>query len=150
MAKRYLLSMVVILSTLFFAFTAVAQTGTQTPKETEVAKSLRQGLVVFLCFHNAKEANMDKIKSDITDVVINFKGAVGAVYVSGDDKKEDSLRSEFKTQPSETAVFIILPSGKTVGKLAGADITKTNLMKAVVSSCGGGSCCSGCGSGCGR
>ena len=77
--------------------------------------------------------------------MINFKGAVGAVYVGGDDKKEDSLRGKFKTQPSETALFIIQPSGRAVAKLAGSDITKTNLMKAVVSSFGGGGCGSGCG-----
>lgn len=147
MIKRSLLSMAVILVTLFFAFTAVAQTNTQTPKEEEVTKYLRQGLVVFLCFHDAKEPSLDKIKSDITDVAINFKGAVGAVYVSGNDKKEDSLRRKFKVQPNEPAVFIIMPSGKSVAKLAGTDITKANLMKAVVSSCGGGGCGSGCGSG---
>ena len=148
MTKRYLLSMAVILATLFLAFTAVAQTDTQTPKESEVTGYLKQGLVVFLCFHDAKEPNLDKIKSDVTDVVINFKGAVGAVYVSGNDKKEDSLRGKFKIQPNETALFIIQPSGRAVAKLAGSDITKTNLMKAVVSSCGGGSC-SSCGSRCG-
>ena len=100
---------------------------------------------LILCFHDAKAPNLDKIKSDITDVAINFKGAVAAVYVSGADKKEDSLRGKFKIQPNKTALFIIQPSGRAVAKLAGADITKTNLMKAVVSSCGGGGCGSGCG-----
>ena len=63
--------------------------------------------------------------------------------MSGNDKKEDSLRGKFKVQPNETAVFVIMPSGNTVAKLAGADITKANLMKPLVSSCGssGGSCC---------
>jgi hypothetical protein len=46
--------------------------------------------------------------------------------------------------PNETAVFIIIPSGQAVAKLAGADIAKTNLMRALVSSCGGGGCGSGC------
>lgn len=146
MTKRRLLPMAVILFTLFSAFTAGAQTDTEAPKESEVIFNLRLGLVVFLCFHDAAEPNLDKIKADIESVAANFKGAVRAVYVSGDDKKEDSLREKFKVQPDETAVFIILPSGNAVAKLAGADITKTNLMRAVVSSCGGG----GCGSRCGR
>ena len=145
MTKKYLLFIIVSLVVFFSAFVAVAQTDTQTPKESEVTGYLKQGLVVFLCFHDAKEPNLDKIKSDITDVVINFKGAVGTVYVSGDDKKEDSLRGKFKIQSNETTLFIIQPSGRAVAKLAGTDITKTNLMKAVVSSCGGGGCGSGCG-----
>ncbi len=149
MTKRCLLSTTVILFTLFTVFTAGAQTDVKTPKELEVMWHLRQGLAVFLCFHDAKEPNLGKIKSDIADVAANFKGAVESVYVSRDDKKEDTLRAKFKAQPNETVVFIILPSGAAAAKLAGADITKTNLMRAVVSSCGGGGCGSGCGSGCG-
>jgi len=145
MTKRYLLSMVVILFTLFFALTVAAQPDTQTPKEAEVIKYLRQGLVVFLCFHNAKEPNLDKIKADIRDVAYNFIGAVESVYVSSDDKKEDKLRDKFKIQPNETAVFIVVPPGRGVAKLMGADITKANLMRTLVSSCGGGGCGSGCG-----
>jgi len=147
MIRRFLLSIAVILCVLFPAFTAEAQTDTQTPKEAEVIKYLRQGLVVFLCFHDAKDPNLDKIKADIRDVAYNFIGSVEAVYVSGDDKKEDSLRGKFKIQPNETAVFIVVPPGRGVAKLAGADITKTNLMKTLVSSCGGGGCGSG-GGGC--
>ena len=146
MTKRYLLSIGVILVTLFTAFASVAQTDTQTPKESEVAKHLRQGLIVFLCFHDSKEPNLNKIKSDIAAVTANFKGTVDAVYVSGGDKKEDSLREKYKVQPSEAAVFVVKPSGNTVTKLSGADITKTNLMKTVISSCGGGKCGPGCSS----
>ena len=137
------MSMAIVIFVLFAAFTAGAQTDTQTPKESEVAFNLKLGLAVFLCFHDSAEANLDKIKADIGSVAANFKGAIAAVYVSGNDKKEDSLRGKFKVQPNETAVFIIMPSGKSVAKLAGADITKANLMKPLVSSCGsgGGSCC---------
>lgn len=145
MIKKCLLSMAIILFTLFPVFTTGAQTDTETPKEAEVVKYLRKGLVVFLCFHNSAELNLDKIKVDIRDVANNFIGSVESVYVSGDDKKEDNLRNKFKIQPNETAVFIILPSGKAVAKLTGSDITKTNLMKTLVSSCGGGGCGSGCG-----
>lgn len=145
MAKKYLLSIAIILVSLFSAFTAGAQTDTQTPKELEVAWHLRQGLVVFLCFHDSTEPNLDKIKADIGSVAANFKGAIETVYVSGDDKKEDQLREKFKILPNETAVFIITPQGKAVAKLEGADITKTNLMRTLISSCGGGGCGSGCG-----
>lgn len=150
MAKRCLLFMAVILVMFFSAFSVYAQTDNETPKEAEVIKYLRQGLVVFLCFHDAKDPNLDKIKADVRDVANNFIGAVEAVYVSGDDKKEDKLRGKFKIQPNETVVFIILPNGRAVAKLAGSDITKTNLMRTLVSSCGGGGCGSGCGSGCGK
>lgn len=145
MTKRCLLSMAVILFTLFSAFVAVAQTDLETPKEKEVIKYLKQRLVVFLCFHDAKASNLDKIKSDIRDVANNFIGSVESVYVSGDDKKEDAFRNKFKMLPNETAVFIVTPQGRAVAKLIGADITKANLMKTLVSSCGGGGCGSGCG-----
>jgi len=145
MAKRCLLSIAVILFMLFAVFTVEAQTDTQTPKESEVTFNLRLGLVVFLCFHDAAERNLDKIKADIGAVAANFKGAIEAVYVRGDDKKEDTLRAKLKIQPNETAVFIILPSGRAAAKIAGADVTKTNLMRAVVSSCSGGGCGSRCG-----
>ena len=146
MAKRCLLSIAAILFMFFSTLVAVAQTDIQTPKESEVAKHFRQGLTVFLCFHDAKEPNLNKIKSDIAAVTVNFKGAVETVYVSGDDKKEDSLRGKYKIQPDKTAVFVVQPSGIVVTKLTGADITKTNLMKAVVSSNGGGKCGPGCSS----
>lgn len=145
MVKRCFLFMAVILFAFFYVFEAAAQTDTQTPKESEIAGYLPQGLVVFLCFHDAKEPNLDKIKSDISEIAVNFKGTIGAVYVSGDDKSENKLREKFNIQPNETAVFIIQPSGKAVAKLTGAEITKTNLMSVVVSSCGSGGCGSGCG-----
>ena len=145
MTKRCLLSVAVILFTLFSVVTIEAQTGTETPKESDVIFNLRIGLVVFLCFHDAAEPNLDKIKTDIGAVAANFKGAIEAVYVSGDDKKEDSLKEKFKVQPNETAVFIVVPSGRAVAKLVGADITKTNLMRALISSCGGGTCGTKCG-----
>ena len=148
MTKRCLLSIAIILVLLFSVFAAGAQTDTETPKESEVTGYLQQGLAVLLCFYNSAEPNLDKIKADIGSVGANFKGAIKTVYVSGDDKKEDNLRKKYKILPNETAVFIISPSGKSVVKLEGADITKTNLMKAVISSCGGGGCGSGCGSGC--
>ena len=143
MTKKYLLFIIVSLVVVFSAFVAVAQTDTQTPKESEVTFNLKLGSAIFLCFHDSAEANLDKIKADIGSVAANFKGAIAAVYVSGNDKKEDSLRGKFKVQPNETVVFVIMPSGNTVAKLAGADITKANLMKPLVSSCGsgGGSCC---------
>jgi len=144
MVKRCFLSIAVILFTLFSAFTAGAQTDAETPKKSEVIGYLRQGLAVFLCFYDAKEPNLDKIKSDIGEVAVNFRGAIEAVYVSGDDKKEDILREKLTVLPNETAVFIIIPSGQAVAKLARADITKANLMRALVSSCGGGGCGSGC------
>ena len=134
MTKKYLLFIIVILVVFFSAFVAVAQTDTQTPKESEVVFNLKLGSAVFLCFHDSAEANLDKIKADIGSVAANFKGSIAAVYVSGNDKKEDSLRGKFKVQPNETAVFVIMPSGKAVAKLVGADITKSNLMKPLVSS----------------
>ena len=139
------MSIAVILCMLFPVFTAGAQIDTETPKETEVIGYLRKGMVVFLCFHDAKEPNLDKIKADIREVAYNFIGTVETVYVSGDDKKEDTLRGKFKMLANETAVFIVVPPGRGVAKLTGADITKTNLMKTLVSSCGGGGCGSGCG-----
>jgi len=148
MVKKFAAFISVLLISFIFTFAAGAQIDAQTPKEAEVSKSLQQGLVVFLCLHDAKEPNLDKIKSDITDVAINFRGAIGAVYVSGDDKKEDKLREKLKVLPNETVVFIIQPSGRVVAKIPGADISKTSLMKTVVSSCGGGGCGSG-GGGCG-
>ena len=147
MTKKYVSFIIVSLVVVFSAFVAVAQTDTQTPKESEVTFNLKLGSAVFLCFHDSTEANLDKIKADIGSVAANFKGAIAAVYVSGNDKKEDSLRGKFKVQPNETAVFVIMPSGKSVAKLTGADITKANLMKPLVSTSSSGGC--GCGSRCG-
>jgi len=139
-AKRYILSTAVILFMLFFAFTPEAQINMQTPKEIEAAKYLKQNLAVFLCFYNPAEPELDKIKADIKAVTYNFIGYAEAVYVNGDDKDEDRLREEFKISPDETAVYIITPLGKPAAKLAAADITKANLMRVLVSSCGGGGC----------
>ena len=142
MTKRYLLSMAVILATLFLTFTAVAQTDTQTPKESDVAFNLKLGSAVFLCFYGPADANLDKIKADIGSVAANFKGAIAAVYVSGNDKKEDSLRGKFKVQPNETAVFIIMPSGKSGAKIVPSKLSKSmtfiQVTEAVISNLEGG------------
>ena len=148
MIKRYLLSIAIILVSLFSVFALEAQTDIETPKESKVTGYLQQGLAVLLCFHNSVEPNLRKIKSDIGSVAANFKGAIEAVYVSSDDKKEDNFREKLKVLPNETAVFIISPSRSAVAKLKSTEITKTNLMRVVVSACGGGGCGSGCGSGC--
>jgi hypothetical protein len=132
--------MAVILFTIFSAFTSEAQINMQTPKEIEVAKYLKQNLAVFICFYNPAEPELAKINADIKSVTYNFIGYAEAVYVSGDDNNEDRLRERFKILPNETAVYIITPSGIAAAKLTGADITKTNLMRTLVSACGGGSC----------
>jgi len=46
--------------------------------------------------------------------------------------------------PKDTAVFILLPPGTAVAKLEGDAITKANLMRSLLSACGGGSCGSSC------
>ena len=141
--KKGLLVIFTMLFPFFLLSAAIAETDVKTPKESEIIGYLRQGLAVFLCFHNPAEPNLDKIKADIELVVANFKGAIEDVYVSGDDKKEDKLRENFKVSPKDTAVFIIFPSGAAVAKLEGADITKENLMKVLFTArgrcCGGGS-----------
>ena len=143
MSKRYLLFATVILFTLFSAFDAGAQTTSETPKEKEVFGNLQLGSAVFLCFHDAKEPNLAKIKGEIGAVVANFKGTTGVVYVSGDDKKEDILRGKLNMFPNETAVFFVIPSGQVVAKLEGAGITKKNLMEALLAPRNGGCCSSG-------
>ena len=140
MAKRYLLFITVILLSLFFAFAAGAQTSSETPKEKEILRKLQAGSAVSLCFYDVKEPSLAKIKGEIGAVAANFKGAMEAVYVSGDDKKEDGLREELEVLPNETAVFIIIPSGQAVAKLMGANITKENLMKALLAPRKGGCC----------
>lgn len=140
MAKRYWLFIIVILVAFFSAFEAWAQTASETPKEKEVMVNLQIGSAVFLCFHGAKEPKLDKIKAEIGAVAANFKGAIEAVYVRGDDIKEDSLREKLDVLSNETAVFFIIPSGQAVAKLAGSDITKENLMKALLAPRKGGCC----------
>lgn len=132
MTKRCLLSAIIILFALFFIFEAGAQTTSETPKEKEIVGNCQLGATVFLCFHDPKEPKLDKIKSEIGAVAANFKGVTEAVYVSGDDKKEDSLRETLNVLPGETAVFLVIPSGQVIARLKGADITKENLMKALL------------------
>ncbi|MFH1353520.1 MAG: hypothetical protein ABIH68_08105 [bacterium] len=115
------------------------------PKESEVIKNIQDGCVVFLCFHGAQEPDFTAIKTNIKSVADNFKGSVRAVYANSNDKKEEKLRENFK-MPSgaRTTVFILVPPGRTAAKLEGADITKENLMRTLVSSCGSGGCGSSC------
>lgn len=132
MIKKCLLSATIILSALFFVFEAGGQTTSETPKEKEIIGNCQLGSTVFLCFYDPKEPKLGKIKGEIGAVAANFKGVTKAVYVSGDDKKEDGLRESLNVLPGETAVFLVIPSGQAVAKLEGADITKENLMKALL------------------
>ena len=113
-------------------------------KEAEIFKNLQEGRVVFLCFHKDTEPNIDAIKSDLDTVANNFKGAVNVIYTNSDVKEEKSLTKKLQVSSALPTVFIIVPPGRAVAKLEGSDITKENLMRALVSSCGGGGCGSGC------
>ena len=110
--------------------------------ETKIIKNLQEGRVVFLCFYEDKTANFTTIKTSLESVADNFKGVVNVIYVSSNDK-EKKLREKFKISSETATAFIIVPPGRTVAKLEGDAITKTNLMQSLMSSCG-----SGCGSGC--
>lgn len=149
MRKKYILPLVVIASA--FCFLSVSggeaiEKAQTTPKESEITGYLQQGLTVFLCVYDAAASSIYKIKDDIGSMVINFRGAAAAVYVSSDDKKEVALREKLKISPTETAVFIVR-SGQAITKLVGAGISKANMMKALYGGCGSGG--GGCGSGSG-
>lgn len=109
-------------------------------KESEVIKNLQDGRVVFLCFHDKNDSDYIKVQNEIESVASNFKGTVNAVYVSSD---EEDLRKKVNLTSDLTTVLIIVPPGRAVGQLEGSNITKANLMRVFLSSCG-----SGCGSGC--
>jgi len=145
--KKYFLSLVVIISVFCFAWTVASEAVEQipsTPKGCEVNGYLKCGQTVFLCLYNASSPDIAKIKDDMGSMLMNFRGAAVAVYVSGNDKAEDALREKFNMSSSETAVFIIR-SGQAPTRLEGAGITKANMMKALYEGCG---CVGGCGSGC--
>ena len=110
-------------------------------KEAEIIKNLQEGCVVFLCLHKDAEPDSAAIKTNLESVADNFRGTVSVVYASSDDKKEEKLREKFKMgSEAKTTVFIIVPPGRAVAKLEGADITKANLMRALLASCGSGGC----------
>lgn len=140
--KKYFAMGIIVL----FVFSSVssAQTGTETPKGSDMINNLSQGCVVFLCFYNETDPSILAVKSEINSVVNNFQGSAAAVYVNGSDKAEDNLRTKFDVQPEQTVVFIVSPSGRTVAKMDSGRITKENLMRGLYSSCGGGRCGSGC------
>jgi len=148
MRNKYILSLVIIVSV--FCFLSVTggeaiEKTRPTPKESEVTGYTQQGLTVFLFVYDAAASSIYKIKDDIGAMVMNFHGAAAAVYVSGDDKKEDALRERLNISPSETALFIVR-SGQALTKLVGTGISKANMMKALYGGCGsgGGGCASGC------
>ncbi len=110
-------------------------------KEAEITKNLQEGCVVFLCFYKDAEPDFAAIKTNLKSVADNFRGAVNVIYASCDDKKEEKLREKLKmSSGTKTTVFIIVPPGRAVAKLEGADITKANLMRALLASCGSGGC----------
>lgn len=149
MRKKYLLSLVVIVSAFCFLWIAggeAVEKAQSTPKESEVTGYLQQGLTVFLCVYDSAASSIYKIKDDIGSMVINFRGAAAAVYVGSDEKKEVAFREKLNISPSETAVFIVR-SGQALTKLVGAGISKANMMKALYGGCGTGGGC-GSGSGC--
>jgi len=106
-------------------------------KEAEVIKNLQDGHAVFLCFSKT-DSNFIKIQNEIESVTSNFKGTVNAIYVSGGEK---DLRKKVALTSDITTVLIIVPPGRAVARLEGSNITKANLMRALLSACG-----PGCGS----
>ena len=66
------------------------------------------------------------------------------IYANIDDKKEEKLMEKFKMSSGKTTVFIVVPPGRAAAKLEGADITKANLMRTLMASCGSGCKPSGC------
>ena len=108
-------------------------------KEADIIKGLQEGGAAFVCFHKEKDPDLAAIKTNLEAIGNNFKGAVNIIYVSSNDK-EEKLREAFSALLDETAVFVLLPPGAIVAKLKGADATKENLMKALLTSRKGGCC----------
>lgn len=109
-------------------------------KETRLVKNLQEGRAVFLCFYSHTETNLEKIKSNIEAVTTNFKGRGEAIFVSGDEKIEEKLRENLNVSSNETAVFVLHPPKVVVTKLSGENITKENLIKALLVTIKSGCC----------
>lgn len=109
-------------------------------KEADVVKGLQEGKAAFVCFSKEKDSHLAAIKTNLEAIGSNFKGAVNIIYADIDDKKEEKLIENFGALPNETAVFVLLPPGVIAAKLKGADVTKENLMKALLASRKGGCC----------
>jgi len=110
-------------------------------KESEVIKNLQDGRAIFLCFYGKNSSDYLSVQNEIESVAANFKGSVNAIYV---DSGEENLRKKVSLSSEITTVFIILPPGRIATQLDGANITKANLMRTFLSSCGSGGCGSGC------
>ncbi len=134
----------VVLLVVFTPSMVRAETETRTPREAEAISVMQKGRVVFLCFYNETDPNFSTIKSNIDAIADNFQAVVYPVYVMGSDKAEDKFREKLTVPAGETVAFVVMPNGKAVARLEGSKITKENLMRPLVSSCGSG-CASGCG-----
>ena len=109
-------------------------------KEADIIKGLQEGRAAFVCFYKKKDLDLAVIKKNLDSAGNNFKGMVGIIYASSDDKKEEKLRESFGALPDETAVYVVVPPGAVVAKLQGLDATKENLMKALLAPRKGGCC----------
>jgi hypothetical protein len=109
-------------------------------KELEIIKGLQEGQATFVCFYKENDSALAAIKTNLEAIGSNFKGAVNIIYASSEDKKEEKLRESFNALSNETAVFVLVPPGVIAAKLKVADVTKENLMKALLAPKKGGCC----------
>jgi len=114
--------------------------------EADLIRSVQKGNVVFLCLHNGKSSNLEKVKAELGAIETLFKGAGVALYLN---TKDTSVSPFIKKLPSfatdSTTVFTVVPPGRIISRFEGQQVTRANLLAAFQSACGSGCGPGGCG-----
>ena len=112
-------------------------------QETGITDAFKKGQTVFLCFSsNDSDPALAKVKSELNGVDTYYKGAVAIFYIKNSDAQGKPLFANLKLSDQNVVVYTLTSPDKVISRLEGKEITKTNLLRQLMTSCGSG--CKSC------
>ena len=112
-------------------------------QETGITDAFKKGQTVFLCFSpNDSDLALAQAKSELSDVATYYKGTVAIFYIKNSDAQGQPLFANLKLSDQNVVVYTLTSPDKVISRLEGKEITKTNLLRPLMTSCGAG--CKSC------
>jgi len=115
-------------------------------KEEEILLSLQKGLVSLLCIYNGETEKLSDVKKSLKTIETNYGGVIVTHYLDTTNDTDKEFINKLPKVTGDITVMITVPPGSIKATLTDEEITLTNLLSTIQSSCGSGGCGTG---GCG-
>lgn len=109
-------------------------------KECDVRLTLQKSRVAVICIYNGQPADLERVKKELKTIETNFNGVVVTHYLNKAEQADTAFIEKLPETKADITVYITVPPGSINAMLEGDQITTTNLLQAIQTSCSSGSC----------